>query len=56
MSTDKQYQCTVCNYIYNPRFGDPATGVPAGTSFEDIFSQWKCPVCGAPKVLFKEVN
>ena len=52
----KKYECDVCGYIYNPEKGDPANGVAPGTAFEDIPSSWVCPVCGAPKSDFKEVQ
>ncbi|MCM8776372.1 MAG: rubredoxin [Candidatus Omnitrophica bacterium] len=45
----KKYQCTVCNYIYDPAKGDPANGVMPGTAFEDLPDSWVCPECGVPK-------
>lgn len=46
------YQCTVCGYLYDPVQGDPENGFPAGTAFEDLPSDWVCPLCGAEKELF----
>jgi rubredoxin len=43
------YQCTVCGYLYDPVQGDPENGFPAGTAFEDLPSDWVCPLCGAKR-------
>ncbi len=45
----KKYKCKVCGHIYDPNEGDPKGGIPAGTAFEDIPDDWKCPVCGVTK-------
>jgi len=50
------YQCSVCNYIYDPEFGDPDSGIEPGTSFEDIPDDWVCPQCGAEKEEFFELT
>lgn len=47
-----QYQCTVCGYIYDPEEGDPHSGIPPGTAFEDIPDDWTCPICGVTKTDF----
>ena len=44
-----KYQCKVCGYIYDPEEGDPHSGIPPGTAFEDIPDDWECPVCGVSK-------
>ncbi len=54
--TMAKYKCTVCGYIYDPGKGDPDHGVPAGTSFQDLSSDWICPVCGASKDEFEEIK
>lgn len=48
-----KYECTVCGYIYDPVVGDPDSGIPAGTLFEDIPDNWICPICGVTKDKFK---
>lgn len=48
--------CTVCGYEYDPEVGDPDSGIPAGTAFEDIPEDWICPVCGAAKDLFEPTS
>ena len=50
----KKYVCTVCHYVYDPEKGDPETGVPAGTSWEDVPADWTCPLCGLGKEAFEE--
>ncbi len=43
----KSYVCTVCGYIYDP---EDNGGVP----FEELPSDWVCPLCGAGKEDFEE--
>ena len=54
MSTEtvQQWICESCGFIYDPAEGDPDGGIPPGTAFEDIPSDWYCPVCGARKADF----
>jgi len=51
----KKYQCSVCGYIYDPKIGDPDSGIDPGTPFEDIPDDWICPVCGVNKDMFVEI-
>jgi len=48
----KRYVCDVCYYVYDPVAGDPENGAPAGTVFEDLPSDWVCPLCGVGKEAF----
>lgn len=43
-----KYVCTICGYIYD----DAEHDVP----FSELPDDWKCPLCGAPKALFKLVE
>ncbi len=52
----KNYECTICGYIYEPEKGDDSSGIPGGTSFEDLPDEWECPVCGAGKEVFEPVE
>ncbi len=45
----KKYICIVCNHTYDPKVGDPASGIPPGTAFEDLPADWECPDCGVGK-------
>lgn len=48
-----QCQTTSCGYLYDPGKGDRKGKIPAGTRFEDLPEDWKCPVCGAGKKAFR---
>ena len=48
-----QCQTTNCGYVYDPDRGDRKGKVPKGTHFEDLPEEWKCPVCGAGKKMFR---
>jgi rubredoxin len=50
--TMEKYVCTVCQYIYDPAFGDPSAGIEPGVLFEDLPEDWVCPVCGVGKDQF----
>jgi len=52
----RKYYCTACGYIYDPVLGDPDSGIPPGTRFEDLPDNWVCPVCGAEKADFAIKN
>lgn len=47
------YICTVCQYVYDPRVGDPEHGIPPGTPFADLPDDWVCPICGVGKEAFE---
>ncbi len=52
----KKFECSVCGYIYDPEVGDPEGGIAPGTLFEDLPEDWTCPVCGADKSMFEEIE
>lgn len=48
MPTDDKnarWVCLECHYIYDPAKGDPKNGIPAGTSWEKVPDDWRCPEC-----------
>jgi len=51
----EKWQCSICNYIYDPVIGDPSAGVAPGTAFEDLPDDWVCPECGADKGSFEKM-
>lgn len=51
-----KYQCTICGFIYDPEEGDPHSGIPPGTAFEDIPDDWTCPICGVSKKDFIKID
>jgi rubredoxin len=56
--TAKMYQCQTpnCGYIYNPEKGDRKGKISKGTSFDDLPEDWKCPICGATKKMFRAIT
>lgn len=47
------YECMNCKYIYNPKMGNEREGIGPNTEFSDLPENWKCPVCGERKDMFK---
>jgi len=46
-----RYICSVCNYVYDEKRGEPHRGIKPGTRFEDLPEDYVCPVCAAdPKI------
>jgi len=50
-----KYVCTVCGYIYDPKKGDPTSGISPGSAFEELPADWVCPECGAAKDQFDKM-
>jgi rubredoxin len=40
-----RYLCTMCNYVYDEKRGEPHRGIRPGTKFEDLPDDYVCPVC-----------
>jgi len=51
-----KYRCKICGYIYDPSQGDPDSGIKPGTPFSELPDTWVCPVCGAGKEEFEELE
>jgi rubredoxin len=46
-----RYICSMCNYIYDEKRGEPHRGIKPGTRFEDLPDDYVCPVCALdPKI------
>jgi len=46
-----RYLCSMCNYIYDEKRGEPHRGIKPGTKFEDLPDDYVCPVCATdPKI------
>jgi rubredoxin len=43
-----KFRCKVCNYIYDEE--------KEGTKFRELPPNWICPICGAPKSEFEEID
>ena len=52
----KKYVCALCGYAYNVDNGDPENGIEPETEFFELPSEWICPLCGASKEDFEEVD
>lgn len=52
---EEMYQCQTvnCGFIYDPDRGERKGKIKKGTAFKDIPDDWRCPVCGATKAVFK---
>ncbi|GAG71154.1 unnamed protein product [marine sediment metagenome] len=49
----KKWRCSICDYIYNPKIGDPESGIYPVVLFEELPERWGCPDCGAEKKCFE---
>ncbi|UFP96619.1 rubredoxin [Gloeobacter morelensis] len=49
-----RYECRTCGYIYEPTKGDAT--VPAGTPFEELPADWRCPICSSATSRFKSIG
>ena len=45
----QRWLCDACGYIYDEAEGDPDSGLPPGTRYQDIPDDWQCPLCGMTK-------
>lgn len=50
------YECRTCGYIYEPSKGDDKSKIPPGTPFEELPSDWRCPVCSVPRSQFVNIG
>ncbi len=37
--------CSMCDYVYDEKRGEPHRGIKPGTKFEDLPDDYVCPVC-----------
>ena len=49
----RRYVCMLCMHVYDEALGDPDSGIPPGTLWEDVPADWCCPKCGAVKEYFE---
>ena len=52
----KEWQCTICGFVYDESEGLPEEGMAPGTRREDIPEDWVCPDCGAAKSDFEMIE
>lgn len=55
-TTLDRYECEACGYVYEPTKGDDKRQVSAGTAFEALPADWRCPVCGARTSRFTNIG
>lgn len=46
------WECILCGYVYDEAQGDPDSGIPPGTRWDDVPDDWFCPECSAGKSEF----
>jgi len=53
----KMWQCQIssCGYIYNPDKGCKKSKIPKDVAFDQLPDDWRCPLCGAGKKMFKPI-
>lgn len=51
-----RHECRSCGYIYEPKEGDARRAIPEGTLFEELPTNWRCPVCGSPRMQFRNIG
>jgi rubredoxin len=47
-----KWKCSLCGYIYDTAVGVQEDGIVSETPFEQLPSDWTCPLCGASKSAF----
>ncbi len=52
----KKWLCVICGLIYDEAEGWPTDGIAAGTRWEDVPEDWKCPDCGVGKADFEMIE
>jgi rubredoxin len=56
-STDfRSWLCVVCGLVYSEADGMPEHGIPVGTLWAEVPSDWVCPDCGCTKSDFEMVE
>jgi rubredoxin len=52
-----RYICSMCDYIYDEKRGEPHRGIKPGTKFEDLPDDYVCPICATdPKIVLRYGN
>ena len=49
-----KYLCNICGYVYDEDLGDEENNIKANTKFEDLPSDWLCPLCSVGKDEFSK--
>lgn len=51
-----KWKCGNCGWLYDEDLGDRSCGLMAGEAFMDLPEEFVCPVCGAAKLQFEQVE
>jgi len=51
-----KFKCSICGYIYDEAIGIPDKGITPGTKWDDIPDDFACPICTAPKSVFRPLE
>lgn len=49
----RKFKCSICGYVYDEATGIPEKDIAPGTKWEDLPDDFACPMCTAPKSVFK---
>lgn len=52
----KTFMCLICSFVYDEEVGEAESGLAAGTRWDDVPHEWRCPECGAGKEDFQMVD
>jgi rubredoxin len=52
----EKFKCVICGYVYDPELGDISGEIEPGVAFSDLPGDYTCPVCGAGKEEFEELE
>lgn len=52
----KKYVCDVCGWEYDPEIGVENFGIVVGTAWEEVPTDFVCPICGVGKDEFSKVE
>lgn len=42
----KTWMCVLCGFVYDEATGRPEDGIPPGTPWAQVPTDWRCPECG----------
>ena len=52
----RTWMCVNCGFVFEEAAGHAESGIPPGTTWEDVPEDWSCPDCGAPKSSFEMIE
>ena len=52
----KKLICSICGYVYDEALGNSEAGITPGPQWQDVPDDWTCPLCGAGKADFQQMQ